>query len=590
MNQLEPYFKSFPLFVSLVWGSIGLPSPTPIQVAIAETLQNPPSDRIIIEGFRGVAKSFITCAYCVWNLWRDPQLKILIVSANKERADANATFVKKIINELPFLKHLKAREGQRDTQNLFDVGPAKPDHSPSVKSVGIKGQLTGSRADIIVSDDVEVLNNSFTQILRDQLFEAVKEYDAILKPGPSSKIIYLGTPQNEMSLYNELQERGYTCIIFPARYPYDDSQRASYGSRLAPIVASKYDSDPKKYAGKPTDPLRFDEEDLQRREMSYRRAGFLLQFMLDTTLSDADKYPLRLRDFIVGEFDMEEAPMKLTWLPDPSRRLDVKEAPSMGLKGDFFYRYHTASDKINKYAYKIMSIDPSSRGSDECAYAVLYYLNGYIFIMDVGGFKRGTDDTTFQKLAKVAKQWKVNECVPEGNYGGGMWTRLFTPFLQKEYPDCAVNETKSTGQKELRIVDTLDPVLRSHKLVTTPQCILKDYQYKTDDDVKYCLFYQLTRITQDRGALVHDDRLDALAMGVSYLLDFMGVDEDNGINELTEQWLEDSMESLMGFVTSKVGGVTYTENTKEANSAISKGVNPFKTHGYKTNNIRLQYR
>ena len=434
------------------------------------------------------------------------------------------------------------------------------------------------------------MNNSFTQILRDQLFEAVKEYDAILKPGPSSKIIYLGTPQNEMSLYNELQERGYTCIIFPARYPYDDSQRASYGSRLAHIVASKYDSDPKKYAGKPTDPLRFDEEDLQRREMSYRRAGFLLQFMLDTTLSDADKYPLRLRDFIVGEFDMEEAPMKLTWLPDPSRRLDVKEAPSMGLKGDFFYRYHTASDKINKYAYKIMAIDPSSRGSDECAYAVLYYLNGYIFIMDVGGFKRGTDDTTFQKLAKVAKQWKVNECVPEGNYGGGMWTRLFTPFLQKEYPDCAVNETKSTGQKELRIVDTLDPVLRSHKLVTTPQCILKDYQYKTDDDVKYCLFYQLTRITQDRGALVHDDRLDALAMGVSYLLDFMGVDEDNGVNELTEQWLEDSMESLMGFITSKVGGVIYTENTKEANSAISKGVNPFKTHGYKTNNIRLQYR
>lgn len=152
-KALLPYYTNFPLFTAFVWQSIGLPQPTPIQVDIAKTLQNPPSDRVILMGFRGVAKSFITCAYVVWRLWRDPQLKIMIVSANKERADANATFIKKIINELPFLDHLKAREGQRDTQNLFDVGPSNPDHSPSVKSVGIKGQLTGSRADLIVADD-----------------------------------------------------------------------------------------------------------------------------------------------------------------------------------------------------------------------------------------------------------------------------------------------------------------------------------------------------------------------------------------------------------------------------------------------------
>lgn len=172
-KALLPYYENFPLFCNLVWKSIGLPSLTPIQNDIAKLLQDPPNDRLILMGFRGVAKSFITCAYVVWCLWRDPQLKIMVVSANKERADANATFIKKIINELPFLSHLKAREGQRDTQNLFDVGPAKPDHSPSVKSVGIKGQLTGSRADIICADDVEVANNSFTQVLRDQLFELV---------------------------------------------------------------------------------------------------------------------------------------------------------------------------------------------------------------------------------------------------------------------------------------------------------------------------------------------------------------------------------------------------------------------------------
>lgn len=152
-GNLKEFYDNFPLFVALVWNYIGLPKPTPVQLDIAKTLQHLPNNRFILEGFRGVAKSFITCAYAVWRLWRDPQIKIMIVSANKERADANAVFVKKIMNTLPFLEHLKAREGQRDTQNLFDVGLAKPDHSPSLKSVGIEGQLTGSRADLIIADD-----------------------------------------------------------------------------------------------------------------------------------------------------------------------------------------------------------------------------------------------------------------------------------------------------------------------------------------------------------------------------------------------------------------------------------------------------
>lgn len=582
-KALVPYFNSFPLFCSLVWYTIGLPQTTPIQVDIAKTLQNPPNDRFILMGFRGVAKSFITCAYVVWRLWKDPQLKIMVVSANKERADANATFIKKIINELPFMEHLKAREGQRDTQNLFDVGPARPDHSPSVKSVGIKGQLTGSRADIIVGDDVETPSNSFTQVLRDQLFELVKEFDAVLKP--NGTIIYLGTPQNEMSLYNELQERGYTAIIYPARYPYDDAHRASYGDKLAKFIADKYDSDPKKYAGKPTDPLRFNEEDLQKRELSYRRAGFLLQFMLDTSLSDADKYPLKLRDLIVGSFSLDEAPMKLTWLPDPARRLSLQEVPKvMGLKGDAYYRCHTASPEMEKYSYKMMAVDPSGTGSDATAYCVLYYLNGYIYLMDSGGLKGGYSDIVLNKLAQVAKKYKVNEVVLEKNFGNGMYTKLFEPVLKKVYSTCGVSEVTSKGQKEVRIIDTLEPVLGSHKLVVTPECINKDIDSVPDGDYKYSLFYQMTRITSDRGALVHDDSIDCLAIGIGYLVDFMGIDADEGINEVTSEWLEESLESFYGFVTREIGGKlginTITENVRE--SGTSKGFNKYKySEGYK---------
>lgn len=152
-KQIAQAKKDFRVFLFMVWDAINLPEPTPIQYDIARVIQKPPSDRFIIQGFRGVAKSFITCAFTVWSLWNNPQLKVLIVSASKDRADANAVFVKQIINTIPFLSHLKANGEQRDTQNLFDVGPATADISPSVKSVGITGQITGSRADILIADD-----------------------------------------------------------------------------------------------------------------------------------------------------------------------------------------------------------------------------------------------------------------------------------------------------------------------------------------------------------------------------------------------------------------------------------------------------
>ncbi len=548
-----------------MWKLIGLPQPTPIQVNISETLQEPPSNRFIIQGFRGVAKSFITCAYVVWLLWRDPQLKIMIESASKERADANASFIKKIINEVPFLGHLKAREGQRDTQNLFDVGPARPDHSPSVKSVGITGQLTGSRADIIVADDVEVPGNSFTQVMRDRLFELVKEFDAILKPGDDKKIIYLGTPQNEMSLYNELQERGYITYIWPARYPYDDKHRRTYGDKLAPFIANIMDGDPEKYYGKPTDPRRFDEGDLQKRELSYKKAGFMLQFMLDTTLSDADKYPLRLRDLIVGHIPMDEAPMRLTWLPDPSRAISLDEAPPLGLKGDRYFQFHKASEETAKFSYRILAVDPSGRGKDETGYAVLYWLNGYVYVMEVGGLLGGYSDEVLIKLSNIAKKWNVSEVVVEGNFGDGMYCKLLQPILLSRHK-ASIEEVKSKGQKELRIIDTLEPVVTNHKLVVTPDCIRHDYDSVPEGDLKYACFYQFTRITSDRGALVHDDRLDALAIGVCYLVELMAVDPNEGIEEQHAEWVERGLESIYRQTTHVVGGVIVTEYDDDASS------------------------
>ena len=535
-EQIAKAKEDFRVFIYMVWKMIGLPDPTPIQYDIAHTLQNLPNDRFIIEGFRGVAKSFITCAYAVWTLWRDPQKKVEIVSASKDRADANAIFIKRIIYTLPFLAHLKARPDQRDQQNLFDVGPAVPDISPSIKSVGISGQLTGSRADLLIADDVEVANNSGTQTQRDKLNEAVKEFDAIIKP--KGQIVYLGTPQNEMSLYNELQQRGYRCRIWTVLYPESLSEREFYGDRLAKIIADKYDNNPELYAGKPTDPRRFDEEEIYKRRLSYGKAGFALQFMLNTNLSDQEKYPLKVQDLMIANLSLDEANLKWYWSND--RQLRINDLPCVALKGDYFYEPQGRSTEVFEYTGTVMAVDPSGRGKDETSYAVVKYLNGYLFVLEVGGTREGYSDSTLRQLANKAKIYGVNEIVVEGNFGDGMFSKLFTPVVNAIHP-CRITEVKNFAQKEARIIDTLEPVMMRHKLIIHKQVILDDYQVY-ENAPAYSLIYQMTRLSRDRGALAHDDRLDALCMAVAYWLAVMDRDEEIGMQEQIEakleQWLD----------------------------------------------------
>ena len=540
MTKVPEQLKDFRNFTYLVWQHLGLPEPTPIQYDIANYLQDSPK-RCIIEAFRGVGKSYITAAYVVHQLLLDPQLKFMVVSASKARADDFSTFTQRIIMELPICQHLVATEGQRWSKIAFDVAPAKASGSPSVKSVGVTGQLTGSRADIIIADDVEVPNNSMTHMMREKLGETVKEFDAVLKP--EGKIIYLGTPQNEMSLYNALLARGYQMRVWPARYPTLERSEKAYGGRLAPALYETLQNKLEAVYGLPTDPKRFDDEDLLERELSYGRSGFALQFMLDTSLSDANKYPLKLSDLIIYSCDKDTAPEKMVYgIMKP-----MHDLPNVGLSGDKFYAPEDTVGRSN-YTGSVLAIDPSGRGSDETAYAVVKMLNGYLYVVDAGGVEGGYSDTTLQHLCDLAKIHSVNMVLIESNFGDGMFTELIKPYLLRTYPT-TLEEVRHSKQKEHRIIDTLEPVMNQHKLVVDPKVIQKDYDsvqnMPPEKGMKYMLTYQMTRITKQRGALAHDDRLDVLAMAVQYWVDQMAADADTEIRTRKEERLDQELDKFM---------------------------------------------
>ena len=540
---MDNKLKDFRNFLFICWKHLNLPDPTPVQYDIAAFLQNKPK-RGVIEAFRGVGKSYITSAFVCHTLLLDPELKVLVVSASKVRSDDFSTFTQRLINEIPILQHLRSREGQRQSKVAFDVGPALASHSPSVKSVGITGQLAGSRADLIVADDVEVPNNSMTQAMRDKLSEAVKEFDAILKPEGS--IVYLGTPQTEMSLYETLPERGYEVRIWPSRVP-TDNQRLRYSNKLAPFISEK--SEP---VGTPTDPLRFDDEDLTERELSYGRSGFNLQFQLDTSLSDADRYPLKLSDLIIMSLDGEKAPEKPVWSRDPENKLT--DLPNVGLPGDGYYSPQTKLGDWIEYTGSVLSVDPSGRGKDETGYAVVKMLNGILYVTECGGLQGGYKQDNLESLSVIARRNKVNVVLIESNFGDGMFMELWKPILSKIY-NVRMEEVRSNIQKEKRIIDTLEPVMNQHRLVIDPQVIEKDLQtvqnYPSESQAKYMLFHQLTRITRDKGALIHDDRLDALQMAVGYWVEQMATDADKEVKVRKEKLHDEQLERFVAGVISK---------------------------------------
>jgi hypothetical protein len=295
--------------------------------------------------------------------------------------------------------------------------------------------------------------------------------------------------------------------------------------------------------GLPTDPKRFDDEDLLERELSYGRSGFALQFMLDTSLSDGNKYPLKLADLIIYSCDKDTAPEKMVYgIFKP-----IIELPNVGLAGDKFYAPEDTVGRLD-YQGSVLAIDPSGRGSDETAYAVVKMLNGYLYVVDAGGVAGGYSDSTLQHLTDLAKINKVNMVLVESNFGDGMFSELLKPYLMKTYP-ATLEEVRHNTQKEKRIIDTLEPVMNQHRLIVDPKVIQKDYDsvqnMPPDVGMKYMLTYQLTRITKQRGALAHDDRLDVLAMAVQYWVDQMAADADTEIRSRKEEMLDIELDKFM---------------------------------------------
>ncbi len=536
MNDVLLALQSdFKLFLQALWEQLNLPSPTRAQYAIADYLQHGPK-RLQIQAFRGVGKSWITGAFVLWTLFNDPERKIMIISASKERADNMSIFLQKLIIETPWLSHLQPKsDDSRWSRISFDVN-CSPHQAPSVKSVGITGQLTGSRADLMILDDIEVPGNSMTELMREKLLQLCTEAESILTPKSDSRIMYLGTPQTTFTVYRKLAERSYRPFVWPSRYPRKD-KLSQYEGLLAPQIQEDLEAGVEEWGV--TDPDRFDNEDLIEREASMGRSNYMLQFQLDTSLSDAEKFPLKMADLVVTSVNPSTAPDTVIWCSDPSNV--IKELPTVGLPGDYFYSPMQLNGEWTPYTETICSVDPSGRGTDETAAAFISQKNGILYLHEMRAYRDGYSDDTLLNILRGCRKYKVTKLVIETNFGDGIVCELFKKHLQQANLAIDVEEVRANVRKEDRIIDSLEPVLNQHRLVVDKSVIEWDYRSNKDEAPEkrllYMLFYQMSRMCREKGAVKHDDRLDCLAQGVKYFTDAMSINAHDAIRlRKREEW------------------------------------------------------
>lgn len=553
LEFLQKAYASFGTFLDAGMTHLGF-DVTDVQEDIGSFLAYGPQ-YLMVQAQRGQAKTTITAIFSVWSLIHDPKHRVLILSAGGKQANEISTLIVRLIMTMDELECLRPdpSNGDRTSVEAFDVHYTLKgvDKSPSVACVGITGNLQGKRADLLIADDIESQKNSRTTLMRELLMELTRDFTSICETG---RIVYLGTPQSKESIYNTLPGRGFTVRVWPGRYPTPE-QRAAYGDTLAPFIAKRIDADPALAfkggllgdQGQAVDD-RLNEEVLQKKELDQGPSYFQLQHMLNTSLIDKERYPLKVEDLVLMRLGNEHAPMALTRGFGGSSLKDIT-IHSTAYK---INTAHTVSHDVAKFQGVIMYVDPAGGGKngDETGYAVTGFLNGNVFLLSAGGVPGGYNISQMTTLAEIAKKWQVNRVIIEMNMGYGAFREVWLPIL-RQYHECAVDDDYVTGQKELRIVETLEPVMARGSLIVNESVIEEDIATSSFHAPAvrstFTLFHQISRITRDRGALAHDDRVDALEGAVRYWVKQLAINQDKAIESARLREALDALKDPMQY-------------------------------------------
>ena len=500
-----------------------MPRPSRAQYEMAYFMAYDPEPHKIMMAQRGLSKSLTSQILVVWFFLNDPNEHILVMSAGASRAVNYTQFVQKLVRLLPVTTNMTPRNNiERTSGQSFDIAGAMSSDSPSLYAAGAGNQVTGMRATRIIYDDIETAQVVESAVLSTKIDSYAMEAQNLLMSGYDWSLTCC-TPHSMSSMYIDWIANGFKPMVIPSQYPINDT---IYWGGLAPYIVERIKKDPT-LIGQAIDE-RLDINFLESKKMRIGRSKYKLQYMIDTSESDDLKHPLKLADLIVMDVDIDEAPLKISHSSMPDNNLYIKHN---GFKSDKLYGPSYVSDERQPYEMKILSIDPSGRGADSTGAAMIFSLNTRLFIKKITGLPGGYDDNTLMSIATMCRDYSIDVLLVESNFGDGAFVRLLDPYLRRISPLTEIDEIRVTGQKEIRIIEALEPMMNQHRIVLDKSALDDDYRQSR----VHSFTEQATKITKQRGCLRHDDVLDATANGIIYMLDKMSDDEEFAIEKLMEE-------------------------------------------------------
>ena len=449
----------FPIFVS-VWNKAqGLNTPD-LHFDMASWLERRWLNRdtqLLLMAFRGGGKSTIAGLFCCWLIYRNPNIRILVLAADFILARKMVGNVKRILERHPLTTRLKPERPDQWAGDRFTVQREGELRDPSMLAKGVTSNITGSRADVVICDDVEVPNTCDTAEKRDALRARLGEIDYILVPGGTQ--FYIGTPHSYHSIYRVAGEA--------------ENFLAGFHRMELPIL---------KPDGTSRWPERFSDVDI---ETIKRRTGpnkFASQMMLTPVNIAEGRLEPDLIGFYNENLSYSEAGRRPVLHLGGTRLVSASAwwDPAFGKQnGDNSVFAAVFSDaQGGRYLHHICYIRPNCQSDEDT----------------------GDDEATRQCriVAQMARELYLPAIAVEINGIGRFLPGILRRELARTGYRCAVIEISSRRPKHIRILEAFDIVLAARAL-------------QAHDSVRHTPFLEEMRDWRPEGGKGHDDGLDAVA-------------------------------------------------------------------------------
>lgn len=379
--------------------------------------------RLLLMAFRASGKSTIVAAFSAWLLYRDPDLRILVLSAEASLSSRMVRNIRKIVEKHPLTATLKPKKADQWASDRFSVRRARDGRDPSVVSAGLNSNITGYRADIIICDDVEVPGTCDTVDKRESLRERLSENEFILVPGGVQ--IYIGTPHTWDTIYADAPrtELGRKDIFLK-----------DYVRFSLPILDE---------AGDSAWPERYDATTIE----DMRRQAGPNKFASQMMLTPVNITEGRLDPALLNPYDRELSAQEV------QRRLYLSLGEAKLVSCSAWWDPSFGGEKSDASVLAVVYTDEAGE----------YWLHRMIYIRTE---KTQIDEATAQCqiVAQAARDFFIPSITVETNGIGKFLPAILKRELAAARIPCAVVESVSTRPKDIRILEAFDAVMAARAL------------------------------------------------------------------------------------------------------------------------------